>query len=108
MSFATPFPSPGGGIRFFAETGRQAEACAHSFAQNLQAMALEDHVEAGHCGHAAPPRSNHHISFRLRADAVNRWAPGRDTTALAATLGLDTAGRTADLEREIILAMLLS
>ena len=47
------------------------------------------------------------IAFRLRPRLAHCWAPGFDTLGLTAQLQLDTEHRSADLEREILLAMLL-
>ena len=51
--------------------------------------------------------------FQLRHELANEWAPDRDTTLLCqmltrATLKLDPLSNIDDLEREILLAMLLS
>lgn len=44
----------------------------------------------------------------LAPDATRAWAPGHNTMQLAGTLGLDTQGTEADLQREILLTMLMS
>lgn len=46
--------------------------------------------------------------FHLRGELAGEWAPDGDTTQLSRKLKLDTLGNTDDLEREILLAMLLS
>ena len=48
------------------------------------------------------------VSFQLRNELANEWAPDGDTTQLCQKLNLDTLGHADDLEREILLAMLLS
>jgi len=45
---------------------------------------------------------------RLRNELANEWAPEGDTTQLCQKLNLDTLSNSDDLEREILLAMLLS
>jgi len=47
-------------------------------------------------------------SFKLRIELSNEWAPGADTTQLCQKLNLDTLRKTDDMEREILLSMLLS
>ncbi len=47
------------------------------------------------------------VRFRLDDASAGNWAPACDTTLLCSTLGLDTRCSDADLEREILLAMLL-
>lgn len=44
----------------------------------------------------------------LAPDATRAWAPGHNTMQLAGTLGLDTQGTEADLQREILLTLLMS
>lgn len=46
--------------------------------------------------------------LRLLDTIAAAWAPDHDTTRLPATLGLDTLERRADLEREILVALLAS
>lgn len=47
------------------------------------------------------------IRLWLQPRAVNRWAPGHDTLSLTRTLQLDTENRSADLVREVLIAMLM-
>ncbi|MGE5319947.1 MAG: hypothetical protein ACM3KD_07195, partial [Hyphomicrobiaceae bacterium] len=47
------------------------------------------------------------LRFRVRPDCVREWAPDFDTTQLCERLHLDPETRVADLEREILVAMLL-
>lgn len=47
-------------------------------------------------------------NFHLRSEMAKEWAPDSDTTRLCQILKLDTLNNTDDLEREILLAMLLS
>ncbi len=44
----------------------------------------------------------------LAPDATRAWAPDHNTMQLAGTLGLDTQGTEADLQREILLTLLMS
>ncbi len=44
--------------------------------------------------------------FGLDAACADAWAPGHDTLELCRRLGLDSCASSADLEREILLAML--
>ena len=47
------------------------------------------------------------LRFRLRDELAADWAPGHDTTQLCRQLGLHPAGSDADLEKEILVALLL-
>lgn len=46
------------------------------------------------------------LGAALAPDAAAAWTPGHDTLALPRTLGLDTEAHDAELEREILVAML--
>ena len=46
--------------------------------------------------------------FQLRSDLVKAWSTDGDTTQICLKLNLDTLSNTDDLEREILLAMMLS
>ncbi len=47
------------------------------------------------------------VAFTLASDQAAAWAPGHDTLQLCERLQLDTDKRSADLTREIVLALLL-
>ncbi|BBJ00336.1 lipoprotein [Ferrigenium kumadai] len=76
-----------------AETGRKffEQAAAHGIDQYMEA------TDAGEQG----------VRFRLRPDLRHQWAPGCDTRQLCERLGLDSLSNPSDLEKEILLAMLL-
>ncbi len=48
------------------------------------------------------------IRFQLRAELAKEWAPDQDTMRLCQALDLDSEHNADDLEREILLTMLLS
>lgn len=48
------------------------------------------------------------VSFRLHSELASEWAKDSDTTQLCQKLNLDTLNNVGDLEREILLSMLLS
>src|SRR5574340_373300 len=50
---------------------------------------------------------DHAVPFRLHTDVAGTWAPGFDTTDLCQCLNLDPEARVADLDKEILVAMLL-
>lgn len=47
------------------------------------------------------------LSLQLRPGPTHDWAPGLDTLQLAQRLGLDPVGSELDLQREIVVAMLM-
>ena len=81
-----------------AEATRQ-QVLAQLGAGDLAALV---HAESG-LGETGP-----WVRLWLDAATAKAWAPGYDTMHLAATLGLQTQARAADLEREILVAMLMS
>ncbi|MES2361785.1 MAG: hypothetical protein V4646_08275 [Pseudomonadota bacterium] len=96
-------PHPGG-IRLRTKTPDALAAASYSLLTQLEQLGLHDAVEsAEHPPGAGPARS-----FYLRPGLAGQWAPGLDTTGLNQRLQLDTEHDTQDLEREILLAMLLS
>ncbi len=72
--------------------------------QRLGAPELAPQVDA----EAGQDAQGHWVRLRLTAGAAQAWAPGFDTTRLAARLGLHTLEHQDDLRREIVLAMLMN
>lgn len=92
------------GIEIHGATAGDVEAAREAFQAQLAALGLAGYtttseVSAGH---------GRGVRFRLRRELAEQWAPHWDTTRLCRKLGLDTRGDPADLEREILLAMLLA
>jgi hypothetical protein len=48
------------------------------------------------------------LRLTLRKELASLWTPGCDTTGLCEMLGLDTENHAGDLEREILIAMLVA
>jgi len=80
-------------------------------ADTLRRLALEqlDATELAALVHAESGQDSQGSWTRLWLDAavVQAWAPGFNTLQLAQTLQLDTVGRPADLQREIVIALLM-
>lgn len=72
--------------------------------QRLQVLNKLD--ELGLRRYLADPGPGHEHVFALSAEATEALAADHDTMHLCRALGLDTVGNVADLEREIVLAML--
>lgn len=92
-----------GGILIYSSNSRAFETARRGFLNRLEELELDrciEQVEASDSGRRS-------IRFRLRAEFEHEWAPGRDTMQLCRKLDLDTHGRPDDLEREILLAMML-
>lgn len=88
-----------------ADTRSNSNNSAHdSFLLQLEELGLARHVAFTEVDDA----SGKHLRFTLRKELAKEWAPAHDTTQLSRKLKLDTLNSTDDLQREILLAMLLS
>ena len=96
-----------GGIRLRTLTAQALAMASHSFLTQLEQLGLQQDVETAE-RHPSSEDSGFEKSFHLRAELARQWAPGLDTTGLNRQLQLDTERRAGDLDREILLAMLLS
>jgi hypothetical protein len=92
-----------GGILIYGAHSQDIEAARRSFLARLNEIGLGPYVET----HEASDANRRHIRFRLREKYAHEWAPDHDTMQLCQKLHLDTHGSPSDLEREILLAMLL-
>ncbi len=98
-----PAPSAGG-IRLDGSTDAEVATAKQKFLGRLRELELEPYVTTADYPEAARPG----VGFRLRADQAEVWAPAGDTTGLCEKLNLDTKVSPRDLEREILLALLVS
>ena len=85
-----------------AADGMRAEAQT-AFLANLDAQDLAPCIITREGSDAA----GQFVAFTLASDQAAAWAPGHDTLQLCERLQLDTDQRSADLTREIVLALLL-
>ncbi|MBZ0092914.1 MAG: hypothetical protein K8F27_11940 [Sulfuricellaceae bacterium] len=92
-----------GGIRMYAATPRDVQAVQQNFLAQLEELGLAGYAETA----VAADASGHAVRFRLRRGFAEQWAPDGDTTALCQRLDLDPPAQSRDLEREILLSMLL-
>ncbi|MHB8847411.1 MAG: hypothetical protein ACYC43_03105 [Burkholderiales bacterium] len=108
MTFTTSllsgFELDPGGILLFAECASQLESAQQNFRARLAALKLDQYVQVSDYGrHGA----QFVCGFALSAAAQAQCCAG-DTLQLTRQFGLDTRLNPDDLEREIILAMLLA
>ncbi|VFR23014.1 putative lipoprotein [plant metagenome] len=89
------------GVRIEMGAGADPQAVEAEARALLAALSTEDCTDILH-------EAGGVLRLVLSADATARWAPGLDTTGLVDALGLDTHAREADLDREILLALLLA
>jgi hypothetical protein len=90
-----------GGILIRGKTSADIKAARQRFREHLEALDLGRYVTE--CEEPGASR----IRFRLRSDFADAWAPGYDTTQLCKKRDLDTHRSVSDLEREILMTMLL-
>lgn len=94
------------GIHLCTTTADALAAASYRFLVQLEQLGLQDAVETEEF--AAQNSTGVVRRFRLAIGLATKWAPGLDTLGLAERLQLDTLNSTDDLDREILLAMLLS
>jgi hypothetical protein len=92
------------GIQLRGTSEQEIDVARQDFLAQLQALGLQHYIEIEQDRDA----DGHFIGFRLRADLAAEWAPDCDTMDLCRRLGLDTHASADDLEREILLALLLA
>ncbi|MHB1678173.1 MAG: hypothetical protein ACYCSS_11670 [Sulfuriferula sp.] len=104
-SFLASFELDPGGILLYGDCAQDMEAAQQRFRSRLAALKLEQGVQVQAYG----KRGDRFVSgFRLDAICAGAWAPDGDTLQLCQQLGLHSQDNADDLEREILLAMLLA
>ncbi|MCX7421182.1 MAG: hypothetical protein NT013_16795 [Planctomycetia bacterium] len=92
-----------GGIQICGSTDFVIEQSRLRFLSYLDELGLTQYVTAPVCRCSTPPS----VKFMIHGNHAEELAPQGDTTQLCEKLNLDTHNRPQDLEREILLAMLL-
>jgi len=103
-SITPAVPKMAAGVRLRGTSEHEIDIARQDFLAQLKALGLQQHVETEQGSDA----DGRFIGFRLRADLAADWAPDCDTMELCRRLGLDTQASADDLEREILLALLLA
>jgi len=76
----------------------------HSFFLQMEELGLAEHLTVSD----VTDNNEKFTRFSLRRELAEEWAPEHDTTQLGNKLKLETQNSADDLQREILLAMLLS
>ena len=92
-----------GGINIHSVTAQHNELTHQRFQLQLKALGLSQYVKIIHGNDA----SRHSVRYHIPPDQSENWTQNYDTTQLYDKLTLEFKNRTDDLEREILLAMLL-
>ena len=92
-----------GGIHIACSTLLEVEQAKEEFLRHLGQLGLDQDVQVTDSHSMSSPQ----VEFRIARKFADELAPEGDTTQLCEKLKLDTRNRPSDLEREILLAMLL-
>lgn len=90
------------GVQIAGPTSRAIDWATSRFVTQLEQLGLAQWVETV----AGPPASNL-VGFQLKDEIATELAPDGDTTSLCEKLNLETGSNPTDLEREILLCMLV-
>ena len=93
-----------GGVQFHGSNEDEGQQSKEKFLNYLRELGLEQYVMATVCHGDVSPN----VRFELWEEFADEFAPQGDTTQLCQKLNLDTVNQPRDLEREIVLAMLLN
>ena len=93
----------GRGIHIHSETRREADEFSQNILSRFRELGIDQYAEMAIDNSKSSPI----VEFRMSAAAAEELAPNFDTTQICKKLNLDTQKNPCDLEREILLAMLL-
>jgi hypothetical protein len=92
------------GIEFVVKTARELSALQASMQKYLKGLQLDQHVDFS----CTNNNDTHQCIYKLKEDIREQWAPAWDTTRLYSTMGIDGHKNTEDLDKEILVAMLMT
>jgi len=92
------------GIEFVIKTANELSALQASMQKHLEGLQLEQHVDFS----CTNNNNTHQCIYKLKEDIREQWAPAWDTTRLYSTMGIDGQKNTKDLDKEILVAMLMT
>ena len=92
------------GIEFVVKTTEELSALQVSMQKHLDALQLWQHVDVV----ILSGNDTYQCTYKLKESAREQWAPAWDTTRLYSTMGIDSQKNTEDLDKEILVAMLMT
>jgi hypothetical protein len=92
------------GIEFVVNAPDEVKHLQASMQKHLEALQLWQHVDAVSSSH----NGAYQCTYMLKEGARERWAPDWDTTRLYATMNIDGQKNTEDLDKEILVSMLMT
>lgn len=92
------------GIEFVVNGPDEFNILQVSMRKHLEGLELWQHVDVVVLNGNGP----YQCAYKLKESSREQWAPTWDTTRLYATMGIDGQKNTEDLEKEILVAMLMA
>ena len=92
------------GIEFVVNNLDEVKHLQASMQKHLEALQLWQHVDAVSLSH----NGTYQCTYKLKEGAREQWAPHWDTTRLYSTMNIDGQKNTKDLDKEILVAMLIT
>jgi hypothetical protein len=92
------------GIEFVVNGPDEFNVLQVSMRKHLEGLELWQHVDVVVLNGNGP----YQCAYKLKESSREQWAPTWDTTRLYATMGIDGQKNTEDLEKEILVAMLMA
>lgn len=92
------------GIEFVSNTLQDQKVLIESMNQYLEGLQL---LQCVNCI-SSEVNGSYQVSFVLKDSGKDLWAPNWDTTNLYVTMGIDGQNNREDLDKEIVVAMLLA
>jgi hypothetical protein len=92
------------GIEFVVNTPDEVKRLQASMQKHLEDLQLWQYVDAVSLSH----NGTYQCTYNLKEGAREQWAPHWDTTRLYSTMNIDGQKNTKDLDKEILVAMLIT
>lgn len=92
------------GVEFVVKTAKELSALQASMQNHLEGLHLWQFVDFS----SSHGSEGYQCIYKLKETARQQWAPNWDTTQLYLTMGIDSRQKTEDLEKEIIVSMLMA
>jgi hypothetical protein len=92
------------GIEFVVKSPDEFNLLQTGMQKHLEALQLWQHVDAV----ILDGKGTYQCAYKLKDSSRERWAPAWDTTRLYSTMGIDSQKNAHDLEKEILVSMLMA
>ncbi len=92
------------GIEFVVNAPDELKALQTSMRKYLESLQLWQHVDSD----SSSNNNSHQCVYKLKEGIRQQWAPDWDTTRLYSTMNIDSQKNTEDLDKEILVAMLIT